>query len=81
MQSSFYESKPSELLFDVETDPYETKNLANDPAYKDEVLKLRDRLNERMKCLPDLSFQPEHYLVENAFTNPVKFGQDNKGAI
>lgn len=77
----FFESRPAELLFDVEADPYETKNLAGDPVHTIALLEMREKLNERVRQMPDLSFYPEHYLVKNAFDNPVKFGQDRRKAI
>jgi len=81
VQARFYQARNPELLFDVENDPYETINLAEDPAFKNIVLKLRGRLNTYMRELPDLSFYPEHYLINNAFDNPEKFGQDHKEDI
>lgn len=81
VQSSFYESRTPEMLFDVENDPYETKNLANDSQYKKVLVSLRKRLNNYMTDMPDLSFFPEHYLINNAFDNPKKFGQEHKNEI
>jgi len=81
VQSRFFETKKSELLFDIEKDPYETNNLAEDPKYKNEVLKLRSKLNSYLTEMPDLSFYPEHFLIKNAFDNPVKFGQEHKKEI
>ena len=34
LQRSYFEERPAEYLFDIENDLWETKNLANDPAYK-----------------------------------------------
>jgi arylsulfatase A-like enzyme len=81
IQSRFFEPKSPEMLFDVEKDPYETNNLVLDPEYKDEVLKLRERLDFYIGSMPDLSFYPEYYLIDNAFDNPEKFGQDHKSDI
>lgn len=81
IQSQFYQSRDIEQLFDVESDPYETKNIAKDPANKDLLVLLRKRLNVYLTDLPDLSFYPEHFLIANAFGNPEKFGQTNKVAI
>ena len=75
IQRRFFESKPVEMLFDVEADPYETINLASDPAYADVLRDLRTRLQQRVKGMPDLSFFPESYLVEHAMSDPVGFGQ------
>ncbi|PCJ91228.1 MAG: sulfatase [Flavobacteriaceae bacterium] len=80
-QSFFYEPRAPEQLFDVEADPYETKNLAGDPAYTDTLLELRQNLVNRVKSMPDLSFYPEFELINNAFDNPVAFGQKNISAI
>ena len=80
-QSRFFTARPTELLFDLEKDPYETKNLASDPAHQEKLTALRTRLNEWMGGLPDLSLYPEHYLVENAWYNPVEFGLKHKTQI
>jgi hypothetical protein len=81
IQSQFYKSREVEQLFDVENDPYETENLAKDPANKNLLISLRKGLNSYLIDLPDLSFYPEHFLIANAFGNPEKFGQTNKVAI
>ena len=81
VQSQFHEPRPPELLYDLEKDPYEVNNLASDPAYKKTLLSLRQNLNKRMKEMPDLSFFPESYLVNNAFDAPVKFGRTHKKQI
>ncbi|MEQ8218569.1 MAG: sulfatase [Arenibacter sp.] len=81
VQSAFFENRAPEMLFDIDTDPYETKNLANDPDHKATLLDLRNRLNTWVKGMPDLSFYPEHYLIGKAFDNPVAFGQKRKKEI
>ncbi|MFY0607691.1 MAG: sulfatase [Cyclobacteriaceae bacterium] len=81
VQSTFFESKPAELLFDLRVDPYETNNLANHPEYKGELLRMRSLLFDWIKEMPDLSFFPEHILLEEAITNPVSFGQSHKREI
>ncbi|SMG50615.1 sulfatase-like hydrolase/transferase [Arenibacter troitsensis] len=81
IQSAFFESRPPEMLFDIDADPYETKNLANDPTYKTTVSDLRNRLNSWVKGMPDLSFYPEHVLIEKAFENPVAYGTKHKKDI
>ncbi|RKR14329.1 arylsulfatase A-like enzyme [Maribacter vaceletii] len=81
VQSTFFKSKAPEMLFDVENDPYETKNLANDAAHKNTLLDLRSSLNTWIEGMPDLSFYPEHYIIDNALKNPVKWGQEHKKDI
>ena len=81
MESSFFKSRTPEMLFDVENDPYETTNLAADPNFISSLEEMRDLLNEWVTGMPDLSFYPEFYLVENAFDNPVQFGRTHKKNI
>ncbi|MCQ0111049.1 Arylsulfatase A [Zhouia amylolytica] len=80
-QAAFFESRPAELLFDLESDPYETKNLANDSAYQDTLLTLRKGLKKWVTRTPDLSFFPEFYLRQKAFDNPVAFGKKHQSDI
>jgi uncharacterized sulfatase len=74
-QRQFFEPKPVEALYDIETDPHEVNNLAGDPDHADILKDLRGRLQQWVKGLPDLSFYPESYLVDHALDNPVAFGQ------
>jgi arylsulfatase A-like enzyme len=81
VQSRFFETKKCELLFDIEKDPYEINNLAEDPKYNSTVLQLRSKLSFYLSEMPDLSFFPEHFLIKNAFDDPKKFGQEHKQEI
>jgi arylsulfatase A-like enzyme len=81
LQDRFFNTRPPEELYDVVKDPYETVNLATDPAYADALLELRTRLAARLKAMPDLSFIPERDLVEQAVQAPVVFGQANRDRI
>lgn len=81
VQSQFFETRPAEALYDIEADPHETKNLANDPKYADVVADMRKRLSHRVRNMPDLSMLPESELHKEAFANPVAFGQKNREAI
>jgi arylsulfatase A-like enzyme len=40
-----YEHRPAEELYDIQSDPYEMHDLASDPAYADELAKLREKVN------------------------------------
>lgn len=81
IQSQFFEPKAPEALYDVSKDPFETNNLANNLAYKTQLLSLRKDLNSWMLEQPDLSFYPEFYLLDNAIQNPIEFGQKHKKDI
>lgn len=80
-QSQFFEPKAVEALYDLKRDPHEIHNLAADPKYKDQLVKMRDRLTQRLKEMPDLSFIPEALLVDEPMKNPVQFGQQNQDSI
>ncbi len=80
-EAQFFEARPAEMLFDVEADPYETKNLADDPKQAKVLAELRGRLNQILTDMPDLGFYPESYLAENAVDNPVAFGQKHQAEI
>jgi len=75
IQSRFFLPREPEALYDLEKDPYETRNLAGDPAYHDRLLEMRNLLVDWVKGMPDLSFYPENILRNQAFDDPVEFGQ------
>ncbi|WP_158970844.1 sulfatase [Paraglaciecola sp. L3A3] len=81
VQAAFFESKPVEALYDVEKDPFETKNLAADNTHKPTLLSLREELSSRLKSMPDLGFFPESWQVENALANSTKFAKNNQAEI
>ena len=81
VQKQFFETRPAEQLFDIEADPHETKNLADDPEFAELLKQMRERMNERLTAMPDLSLYPESVLAERAFSNPVRFGLRNKANI
>jgi len=80
-QSQFFEAREPEALYDIEADPYEVNNLANDPAYAQKVAELHGKLNDWVKGMPDLSFYPENVLYDKAFDNAVEFGQSHQEEI
>lgn len=81
IQRQFFETRQPEALYDLEKDPYETHNLINDSSYETVLKDLRYSLKEKVTSMPDLSFYPEPYLLENGLGNPVAFGQKNKSDI
>ena len=81
IQRQFFEPRAAEALHDIESDPYETKNLATDPAFAAVTRDMRNRLSEIVKSLPDLSMYPESYLVDHAFDDPVAFGRTHRSDI
>ena len=80
-QQQFFSPKPAEALYDLENDPYELYNLADDYASANVLMELRTTIQNQVKSMPDLSFYPEPYFLENGLQNPVQFGQENKSEI
>ncbi|MCA9136120.1 MAG: sulfatase-like hydrolase/transferase [Planctomycetales bacterium] len=80
----FYEAKAPEALYDLKTDPNEVNNLAGDPDHESRLRQMRDRLDDRLKSLPDLSFLTEAMIVDaedGALKNPTAYGQSHSGQI
>ncbi len=80
-QAKFFEAKTPEELYDIAADPYETKNLANDPKFAKKLQELRGGLKKIVTDLPDLGILPENVFIEEAASNPIAFGQKNKARI
>jgi len=77
LQARFFHRRPPEMLFDLQNDPLETSNLAGDHAYSEILTTMRNGLDQWIKSMPDLSFFPEHVLVEQAFNDPAAFGRNH----
>ena len=80
-QRQFFEPRSTEALYDLSKDPHEVNNLAHDPAYEKTLKRLRKKLQSQLKSMPDLSFFPEPYFLENGIENPVEFGKNYKKEI
>lgn len=59
VQSRFFRTKSVEELYDTEKDPWEVNNLANDTAYKNVLLRMRNENSRWMKQTLDAGFIPE----------------------
>ncbi len=81
VQSQFFEPREAEALYDLKQDPYETNNLASNPAYSESLNEMQTLLGEWVSEMPDLSFYPENVLREEAFDHPVEFGLKHKEEI
>jgi hypothetical protein len=60
LQKSLFEERPAEFLFDIENDLWETKNLAEDPDYKNIIGIMREQLRSEILGSRDVMFLPEY---------------------
>lgn len=58
-QARWWKPKPGEELYDTEKDPWEVNNLADDPAYAEILLSLREACMEMGASMKDAGFIPE----------------------
>jgi len=64
VQMAFWNPKSAEELYDVEEDPWEINNLANDPKYADVLARMRGALREWMVRIRDTGFIPEAEMIQ-----------------
>lgn len=78
-QSAFFLPAPLEELFDTRTDPDEVHNLADDPAHRETLLRLRQANRDHLLRTHDTGFVPEALLVEwsrGSGKTPYAIGRD-----
>jgi arylsulfatase A-like enzyme len=80
-QAQFFEPRQPEVLFDLQADPFELVNLAEDPEFSAQLDEMRRLLNQQVRSMPDLSFIPEPILCQEAIEDPVAYGQSQKERI
>lgn len=79
IQSRFWETKPAEELYDVEADPYNVTNLAEDPRYKYVLEELREANRQWIISSYDAGFIPEPMLFEISKTStPYDYAHSGK---
>lgn len=71
VQSRFWQPKPAEELYDVATDPDNIHNLAADPRYAKELLRLRKANDQWLQQSNDVGFIPEAILSKTAEQTPL----------
>ncbi|MEL7159788.1 MAG: sulfatase-like hydrolase/transferase [Bacteroidota bacterium] len=62
-QRRLLERQPTETLYDLENDPWELHNLANEPAYRERMRTLRWALARNILAQRDVHFLPEAKLA------------------
>lgn len=64
VQSFFWQTKPTEELYDTENDPWEVNNLAEDDNYGDVLQRMRKANVDWMLDIKDTGFIPEAELID-----------------
>ena len=80
-QQQYFKQKNPEALYNLEEDPHEIKDLSQKVGHQEVLKSMRKQLQNKLLDLPDLSFYPEPFLLENALQNPVAFGQKHQSEI
>jgi arylsulfatase A-like enzyme len=62
IQQEFFKPKPAEELYNLAEDPYTVHNLADDPAYEDDLKRMREVNAQWIRDIRDLGFIPEGIL-------------------
>jgi uncharacterized sulfatase len=65
-QSHFWETKPSEELYDLESDPDEVNNLAGSPGHQEILQRFRNAQHSFLIATRDAGFLPEPMMHERA---------------
>jgi len=71
IQQKFWQTKPAEELYDTENDPWEVNNLAEDPAYREVLERMRKAYREKVLAIRDAGFIPEAELADLSAQQPV----------
>ena len=71
VQSQFFKPRKPEALYNIDEDPHETNNLANDISYNEILLDLRTKLNDNISIKLSFgkipNFQNLHYFTVSNF--------------
>jgi len=75
----FWETKPAEELYDLETDPDEVNNLAGSPEHQETLLRLRKAQQDLAIQIRDVGFLPEGEIhARSEGSTPYEMGHDDR---
>ncbi|RBP40460.1 arylsulfatase A-like enzyme [Roseimicrobium gellanilyticum] len=80
VQSAYWKLKASEELYEIGNDPFQNKNLIDDPAQKELVAAMRKKLLEEMLSVRDTGFIPEGMYEKLASKRTIFDFAQNKDA-
>jgi uncharacterized sulfatase len=76
-QTYFWQTKPAEELYDLQTDPDEVNNLAVSPQHQDVLKRMRLALREHLLKVRDVGFLPEDEIHSRSHgSTPYEMGHD-----
>lgn len=64
LQKSIFNQRPFEVLYDIDNDIWETRNLATNPEYKIVLEKMRKQLDAAVLKSKDILFMPEYEMAK-----------------
>lgn len=74
LQKSIFEERPAEMLYDIENDLWETKNLVDDSQYSVILKEMREKLDEKILESKDIHFMPEFQIKSiSSTTTPYEY--------
>ncbi len=81
VQAQFWQTKPSEELYDLQEDPHETRNLAELPEFAEVLAEMRQAHADWSARVKDVGLLPEyefHRRAREAGITPYEVGHDPK---
>lgn len=82
VQSKFWGTKPAEELYDIEADPHNINNLADQPQYQQILKKMREVNRKWQLEIKDVGFIPEAMILEISKKIPLyEYARSNKYKI
>ena len=79
LQKSLFKPREVEVLYDIENDLWETKNLVNNSKYKAVLSKMRKQLCKELLKVKDIHFAPEYEIANiSKTTTAFDFRLDKK---
>ena len=79
LQKSLFETRPIEVLYDIENDLWETVNLVENPVFKSTLKKMRKQMYKSLFKVKDVHFLPEYEIgLISKNETPYEYRLDSK---